>query len=72
MIPVSTLYDESIDRPKLTEQKKTNPFEYIVLSPSAGLLRTFTHRNAGSDDKNGKKHQQNYKFLDNFKNFDIW
>ena len=31
MIPVSTLYDEYIDRPKLTEQK--NPFEYIVPSP---------------------------------------
>ena len=31
MIPVSTLYDEYIDRPKLTEQK--NPFEYIVLPP---------------------------------------
>ena len=28
MIPVSTLYDEYIDRRKLTEQK--NPFEYIV------------------------------------------
>ena len=28
MIPVSTLYDEYIDRPKLTEQK--NPFEYVV------------------------------------------
>ena len=29
--PVSTLYDEYIDRPKLTEQK--NPFEYIVPAP---------------------------------------
>ena len=28
MIPVSTLYDEYIDRPELSEQK--NPFEYIV------------------------------------------
>ena len=28
MIPVSTLCDEYIDRPKLSEQK--NPFEYIV------------------------------------------
>ena len=35
MIPVSTLYDEYIDRPKLTEQK--NPFEYIVPSPSRGV-----------------------------------
>ena len=32
MIPVSTLYDEYIDRPKLTEQKK-NPFEYIDPPP---------------------------------------
>ena len=31
MIPVSTLYDEYIDRPKLTEQKK--PSEYIVPPP---------------------------------------
>ena len=35
MIPVSTLYDEYIDRPKLTEQK--NPFEYIVPPPSRGV-----------------------------------
>ena len=35
MIPVSTLYDEIIDRPKLTEQKK-NSFEYIVPSPQEG------------------------------------
>ena len=34
MILVSTLYDEYIDRPKLTEQKK--PFEYIAPSPSRG------------------------------------
>ena len=32
MIPVSFLYDEYIDRPKLTEQKK-NPVEYIVPPP---------------------------------------
>ena len=32
MIPVSALYDEYIDRPKLTEQKKTH--EYIVPPPS--------------------------------------
>ena len=31
MLPVSTLYDEYIDRPNLTEQK--NPFEYIVPPP---------------------------------------
>ena len=35
MIPVSTLYDEYIDRRKLTEQK--NPFEYIVPPPSRGV-----------------------------------
>ena len=35
MTPVSTLYDEYIDRPKLTEQK--NPFEYIVPPPSRGV-----------------------------------
>ena len=29
---MTTLYDEYIDRPKLTEQK--NPFEYIVPPPS--------------------------------------
>ena len=36
MIPVSTLYDEYIDRRKLTEQKK--PFEYIVLPPPTSGL----------------------------------
>ena len=35
MKPVSTFYDEYIDRPKLTEQK--NPFKYIVPSPSRGV-----------------------------------
>ena len=36
MVPVSTLYDEYIDRPKLTEQK--NPVEYIVPPrPSRGV-----------------------------------
>ena len=39
MIPVSTLYDEYIDRPKLSEQK--NPFEYIV-PPSSRGVGTFT------------------------------
>ena len=34
MIPVSTMGDEYIDRPKLTEQKK--PFEYIVPTPQEG------------------------------------
>ena len=32
MIPLTILYDEYIDRPKLTEQKK-NPVEYIVPPP---------------------------------------
>ena len=31
MIPVTILYDECIDRPKLTEQK--NPFDYTVPPP---------------------------------------
>ena len=31
MIPLTFLYDEYIDRPKLPEQK--NPFEYIVPPP---------------------------------------
>ena len=35
MILVSTLYDEYIDRRKLTEQK--NPFEYIVAPLSRGV-----------------------------------
>ena len=35
MIPLITLYDEYIDRPKLTEQK--NPVEYIVPAPSRGV-----------------------------------
>ena len=36
MIPVSTLYDEYIERRKFTEQKKKNPVEYIVPPPSRG------------------------------------
>ena len=35
MIPLTFLYDEFIDRPKLTEQK--NPFDYIVPSPTRGV-----------------------------------
>ena len=31
-IPLTALYDENIDRPKLTEQKKR--FEYIVPAPT--------------------------------------
>ena len=47
MIPVSTLYDEYIDRPKLTEQKK--PVEYIVPPPPQ----------EGSEQKT----QQNFIFI---------
>ena len=35
MIPVSTLHDEYIDRPKLTEQKK--PSGVYISSPSRGV-----------------------------------
>ena len=37
VIPLTTLYDEEIDHPALTEQK--NPFEYIV-APSLNGVRT--------------------------------
>ena len=32
MSPLTTLYDDYMDRPKLTEQK--NPFEYIIPPPN--------------------------------------
>ena len=32
MIPLTTLYDDYIDRPKLTDQE--NPFDYIVPPPT--------------------------------------
>ena len=35
MIPVTTLYDDCIDRPKWSEQKKS--VEYIVPPPSGGV-----------------------------------
>ena len=35
MILLIFLYDEYIDRPKLSEQK--NPFEYIVPPPTSGV-----------------------------------
>ena len=35
MIPLTTLLDDYIDQPKLTEQK--NPFEYIVPPPTSGV-----------------------------------
>ena len=34
MLSLTTLYDEYIDRPKLSEQRK--PFEYIVPPPQEG------------------------------------
>ena len=42
MIPVSTLYDEYIERRKFTEQK--NPFEYIVPPPSSGSEQQMHNR----------------------------
>ena len=33
MIPLTFLYDQCIDRPKMSEQKKQNPFEFIVPRP---------------------------------------
>ena len=49
MIPVSTLFDEYIDRPKLTQQKDS--FEYKILSPTTGSeqirqKKVFYHVNA--------------------------
>ena len=41
MIPVSTLYDEYIERRKFTEQKK-NPVEYIVSPPSRGSEQLYS------------------------------
>ena len=38
MIPLTTLYDEYIDRPKLTEQK--NPVEYKVPPPTKSGVGT--------------------------------
>ena len=46
MIPVSTLYDEYIERRKFTEEKK-NPVEYIVPPPSRGSeqqVKTLTQK----------------------------
>ena len=51
MIPLSTLYDEYIDRSKLSEQK--NPFEYILPSPSKGVETM----------KNGFLHLKNYNYI---------
>ena len=48
MIPLAFLYDEYIDRPKLSEQQK-NPFEYIVPPPSgvATNIRYIYHDTRG-------------------------
>ena len=35
MMPLTFLYDEYIDRPKLSEQK--NQFEFIVPPPTSGV-----------------------------------
>ena len=45
MVLLTFLYDEYIDRPKLTEQNK-NPVEYIVPPPPPQV---------GSEQKYGKK-----------------
>ena len=45
MIPLTFLYDEYIDRPKLSEQK--NPFEYIVPPPTSGV-GTINHLNSSN------------------------
>ena len=52
MIPVSTLFDQYIDRPKLTEQK--NSFEYIVPPPPTEVSRNknFEQRNLNQNLKN--------------------
>ena len=43
MIPLTTLYDEYNDQPKLTEQKK--PVEYIVPPPTKSGVGTITPGN---------------------------
>ena len=39
IIPLTFLYDEFIDRPKLSEQK--NPFEYIAPPATSGVKQKF-------------------------------
>ena len=41
MIPLTFLYDDFIDRPKLSEK---NPFEYIVPPPTSGVGTKISHR----------------------------
>ena len=58
MIPLTFLCDEYIDRPKLSEQKKT--FEFIVPPPTSGV---------GTIIKNGvvvERDQRLYRILKDF------
>ena len=45
MIPLTFLYDEYIDLPKLFEQKK--PLEYIIPPPTSGGTNSGTNRVKG-------------------------
>ena len=74
MIPVSFLYDEYIDRPKLTEQKKKNPVEYIVPPPpSRGVgtimletkLKLFPNLNSGRQGTLTKSERQKAFYYQN-------
>ena len=47
MLPLTTLYDEYVDRPNLSEQK--NPFEYIIPPPSRGVGKTIWAKNIADD-----------------------
>ena len=42
MIPLTFLYDEYMDRPKMSEQK--NPFDYIVPPSTSGVRTTINMR----------------------------
>ena len=62
LIPLIFLYDEYIDRPKLSEQK--NPFVYIVPPPTSGvgknrvwvsLIERKFHISSPKNDPNNKK-----------------
>ena len=46
VIPLTTLYDEEIDQPTLTELK--NPFEYIVPPSLIGVRTIFEMRYSSS------------------------
>ena len=49
MIQLTTLYDEYLDRSKLSEQK--NPFEYIVTPRSTGVRTLNLHFTNGPKPK---------------------